>query len=595
MPQPLGDIFHEGIIKENKVSRISSLSEEAGFDFPIRLALFAIVAISGFLILLSRLFFLTVVEGKRYRELAKENRIREKKIPSPRGIIYDRDGTPLVRNIPVLIRADGTAVFEPVGEGDNLKGEETVTRDYIFGDMFTHILGYTGEISEEELSNARAAFSDKNEMKEELKPGDIVGKMGVEKSYDEILRGISGKELYEVDALGNKVRVLGQIEPKSGEKLTLTVDANLQQVVKNELAGKKGAVIVSVPQTGEILALFSSPSFDANSFVRGVKVEEILQNEDRPLFNRAIAGQYPPGSTFKIVTSIAALEAKAVSKETKYEDTGVLEIGEYSFGNWYYSQYGKKEGMLDIVSALKRSNDIFFYKIGEATGIETLSNFAKKMGAGQKLGIDIDGEEEGLMPDPEWLQKTKGEKWYLGNTYHVAIGQGDVLATPLQVNAWTNVIASGGKLCRPFLAKSRAVSCRNLDFDKENIDLVREGMKQACSPGGTGWPLFNFGLPFSAAEGLKQINAKIKIDNLDFFEKRESSVSAKKIVAIPVACKTGTAEFADFKKRTHAWFTVFAPVYNPQISITVLVEAGGEGSSVAAPIAKKILEHWFMR
>jgi penicillin-binding protein 2 len=301
-----------------------------------------------------------------------------------------------------------------------------------------------------------------------------------------------------------------------------------------------------------------------------------------------------------MLTALAALETGTISPDTKIEDTGVLTVGKFSFGNWYFSQYGKKEGFLNIVGAIKRSNDIFFYKLGEMIGIQKLADWVKKAGGGSPTGIDMPGEESGLMPDPAWQKEVKGEDWYLGNTYHIAIGQGDILATPLQVNSWTNTVANGGKLCRPHLVRGQKLAagsqnglCKDLNLKKENVALVKEGMNQACSPGGTGFPLFNFKVPSTSTDATGKESLKFKIDGVDFLEPTEASVSAKNWVEIPVACKTGTAEYGDPKNKTHAWFTLFAPVVHPQVSITVLVEGGGEGSSVAGPIAKKILDKWF--
>ena len=287
-----------------------------------------------------------------------------------------------------------------------------------------------------------------------------------------------------------------------------------------------------------------------------------------------------------------------------------MRVGDFSFGNWYFLQYGGIEGAVDIVKAIARSNDIYFYKLGETTGVATIAEWGKRLGVGQKTGIDIGGEAEGVMPDPVWKKKVRKEDWYLGDTYHLAIGQGDLTVTPLQVNMWTNVIASGGELCKPTLLKAisekrEAISnCRDLKIKKETIDLITEGMRRACYRGddvpyqGTGWPLFDFTV---------------------MRETLSESGGAGEKRAVPVACKTGTAEFGlpaqagDPDNKTHAWFTAFAPLPSealakegsltdsatitgePEIVVTVLVEKGGEGSSVAGPIAKKILEEWFKR
>lgn len=564
MTLQFGSVFGEGILKGQKRKNLGNDSEDDFHNKQTgRLFLIVLIFLTCLGLLLVRLFTLNILEGEKYYRLSSENRIRETRIFAPRGIIYDRNKNPLVRNIPTFKMPDGTVFYENIPATAGGKFTESITRDYIYKEDNAHAVGFVSEANEQEIKSHKLTL------------GSILGKTGIEKAYDEIIRGTDGKTLHEVDALGQVVRVLGNIDPVAGNNIVLSIDKDLQNIAGNELAGKKGAVLAQNPKNGEILALFSSPSFDPNKVIRNEDIESLLTDKNQPFFNRVITGLYPPGSTFKIITAIAALESGAINKNTKIEDTGILQVGQFSFGNWYFLEYGKKEGLVDIVTALKRSNDIFFYKTGEATGIKTLSAWAKKIALGKTLGIDIEGEAAGVMPDPAWRQKIRGEGWFLGDTYHVAIGQGDLQVTPLQVNAWTNVIANGGRLCRPHLVSdlgNLSNLCKDLGIKKETISLIREGMKLACSPaspqggpGGTGWPLFNFSVQDGSALGRK----------------------------VTVACKTGTAEFGDPNNRTHAWFTVFAPVVNPQISITVLVEGGGEGSNVAAPIAKKILEKWF--
>ncbi len=332
------------------------------------------------------------------------------------------------------------------------------------------------------------------------------------------------------------MRIVKIINPVAGENLTVSLDLNLQKASYEAMAGFKGAVVVSIPRTGEILALVSRPSFDPEH------VSDYLDASGQPLFDRSISGTYPPGSTFKIITATAGLETGAIKPATRILDTGVLEIGPYKFPNWKWLRGGGTEGLLDVVGAIQKSNDIFFYKVGELAGVDNLIFWARKFGLGERLGIDLPGETRGVI--------VKTRDWYLGDTYHLAIGQGDLLVTPLQVNAWTSVIANGGKLCKPHVYGPP--NCKDLKIKPETISLIRKGMEEACQPGGTGYPLFGF-------------NPQ-------------------------VACKTGTAEYGT-ESKTHAWFTAFAS----DISVTVLVEGGGEGSDVAAPIAKKILEAWFAK
>jgi len=310
--------------------------------------------------------------------------------------------------------------------------------------------------------------------------------------------------------------------------------------------------------------LYSSPSYDPNLFSSGGNSDEILKlisdEANRPLLNRAIAGLFAPGSTFKIVTALAALEEGKITPQTQITDPGIIKIGDFEYRNWYFTSFGRTEGEVNLAKALARSVDTYFYKVGEMVGIEKLNFWAEKFGVKNKTGLDLPGELAGFMANPEWKEKTKGERWFLGNTYHIAIGQGDLALTPLQVNQITSTVASEGKICRPRMLKLGAentpyeAECRDLGVKKEFWQAIKKGMVEACAEGGTGYPFFGF--------------------------------------TPQVACKTGTAETGD-DKTSHAWFTAFAPADNPEIVLTVLVEKGGEGSSVAAPIAKEILEKYF--
>ncbi len=512
--------------------------------------------IISFLLLVGRLFELQIILGSKYRALAEENRIKKEVMPAPRGVIYDRNKKPLVKNKPIyrLAKEDCDLAsgdcFEEITREEALKIEAAggkkaerlrldVGRDYLYGQSLAHVLGYLGEASEGEVESGQ------------WKLGDLVGRTGIEEEYEEILRGQDGGVIYEVDTLGNRVREIGRVEALPGRDLHLSIDARLSEVAYKALEDKPGAVVAFEAQTGQILVLISSPSFDPNQIS-----SEDLSDEKKPMFNRAIGGQYPPGSTFKIVTAAAGVEENKVDKDTTYEDVGFIQIGEYVYKNWYYNQYGRTEGEIDLVQAIKRSTDTFFYKIGEWVGANKLAEWGRAFGLGQETGIDLSGETAGLVPTPKWREKTIGEKWFLGNTYHFAIGQADLLTTPLQVNLMTSVIANNGELCQPKVRnEERKEECQDLGLKQETLRLIKEGMKGACSSGGTAFPFFDF--------------------------------------SPQVGCKTGTAEFGDPEERTHAWLTAFAPVDNPEIVVTALVEAGGEGSDVAAPIVKEVMEAWF--
>lgn len=528
-----------------------------------RILAFYLIFILSFGLLVGRLFWLTVIEGESNRTKAEEQRVRVRRIVAPRGIIYDRENRPLVQNLPIykicdqkkeecrIISRDQALKLEADNKDADLVVE--IGREYPYGEALAHVLGYLGEATKEEMQSAKC----KNQNYE---LGDLVGRTGIEEKYDCDLRGLDGGELIEVGAVGEIIRTVGKKEPLSGQDLKLSLDLDLQLAAYQALEkrGKKAALVASTPQ-GEILALVSYPSFDPNLMTRAEeqvsnKIEEILDNPQQPLFNRAISGAYPPGSTFKIVTATAGLEEGKINSQTQIEDPGEIVIGQYRYANWYFTQYGKTEGVIGLVQAIKRSTDTFFYKVGEFVGAEKLVVWAKKFGLGEISGIDIGGEIEGFLPNP-----SSGD-WFLGNTYHLAIGQGNLGLTPLQVNNMTAVIASGGKLCKPRLAQCQMSNvkcqmCQDIGIKKETIGLITEGMKETCSTGGTAFPFFDF-------------------------EPR-------------VACKTGTAEFGDPSGRTHAWLTAFSPLDEPEIVITTIVEAGGEGSYVAAPIVKEVMEEWF--
>jgi penicillin-binding protein 2 len=316
--------------------------------------------------------------------------------------------------------------------------------------------------------------------------------------------------------------------------------------------------------------------------------EILLDNTNNPLLDRAISGMYPPGSTFKLVVAAGGLEDKVIDKNWEVNDVGVLKVGAFSFGNWYFSSYGRTEGMVNVVKGIKRSNDIFFYKLAEKLGVSNVSKWAEKFGLGKPLGIDLEGEISGTIPSPKWKEKQIGESWYLGDTYHYVIGQGYLLTTPIQVNGFTQAIANGGVLYKPHLLLSKKPEKLQDKFLSNNtIQLVREGMIESCQQGGVAWPLFDF----------KVKNSDLKIDGKNILEAPQSTTSAnfKNYRKITVACKTGTAQHGGEEALPHAWITLFAPAYNPEIVITVLAEESGEGSNIAAPIAKKVLESYFSK
>ncbi len=563
-----------------------------GKDYSVRQFLLPLILVIASVIIIVRLFYLQIFQGSYYRSLADQNRIKTITIHAPRGIIFDRNNIPLVFNVPgyrMVLKNETRIISNDEAIALLAKGvnnlEVDSLRQYPYKDAMVHVLGYIGSISKEELDKKKYF---------QYSAGELIGKIGIEAEYESLLKGIDGKKLVEVDSIGREIRELGKTDATEGRNITLTLDSKLQKAVFDAGADiKKGAIIASTTN-GEILALFSKPSFDPNMFTMGKNysndahspyknVSEVLgDNVGQPLLNRAIAGVYPPGSTFKLVVAAAGLETKKINKDFTVEDTGILRIGDFSFSNWYFTQYGGKDGSVNVVKAINRSNDIFFYKLAEKIGVEKISDYAFKFGLGETLGIDLIGEAKGLVPTSSWKEKVIGEKWYLGDTYHFGIGQGYLLTTPLQVNVWTQVIANGGILYQPHIMKNSKFEIRNSKFLSDGtLKLIRQGMIESCQPGGVAWPLFDF----------KIKNSKLKIDGRNFLEVSDSK--SKDMREISIACKTGTAQHGGEETLPHAWITLFAPAYDPEIVLTVLSEESGEGSNIAAPIAKKILEEWF--
>lgn len=525
------------------------------------------LAILGFLVLIARLVDLQIIKGSYYRTLAEGNRIKRIPIVAPRGRILARGGEVLVQEREVKRRVvfNSDSGFEKIEDTQNADESEIITewlRYYPEAETFAHLTGYLGEVSQEEVGKVRGECPEKGPRR----LGAWVGRGGLEENYECILSGIDGEELVEVDAQNRKVRTLGRKSGLPGKDLKTTIDYGLQKKIREVFPDKRGAVVVT-NGFGEVLALYSSPSFDPNYFLarrNNEKISQYLASESKPLLNRAISGRFHPGSTFKPIVAIAGLEEGKIDENYTYEDTGKITIntpyGNFSYLNWFYAQYGGKEGKIGLVRAIARSTDTFFYSLGELLGAETLGKWASIFGLDRLTGIDLPGEIVGLVPTPSWKLQVKGEKWFLGNTYHFSIGQGDLAITPIALNLAISAIANGGSLCKPHIAQElvpRGAKCREIGLDAKSVSLVKEGMVSACSKGGTGYTFF------------------------DFEEKS----------GIKVGCKTGTAETEG--GNPHAWFTAFAPVDKPEIVATILVENGGEGSRVAGPIARQIFDYWF--
>ncbi len=612
---------------------VEGFAEETRTPFSAGWLQVFIVAACG--VLLFQLFNLQVMQGGELKALAEGNRLRIQTIIAPRGYILDRNGQQLARNTasfslvvtPADVPKEGLdQTVEQVSRLFNIPKEEIHAkltdlnrnslqqiiikrglsqqesilfetrsaefagfsiksipiREYMNPEIFSHALGYSGLISENELADLEADQYDIN---------DFIGKSGIELSYEKYLRGINGNTQVEVDASGRPIKVLGNVEPQPGNVVKLSIDAGLQEQLYKSFTKfgdkAKGAAIAMDPKTGEILALVSVPGFNNNLFAPGISTDDyrsLLDNKNLPLFNRSIAGTYPPGSTIKMVTAAAALQENVVTKDTIIYDRGVLVINNQFNPSIKYNFYGWKRnglGPMNVRDAIAESSDIYFYTVGgghpsskiNGLGAEKLASYYRKFGMGAVTGIDIQGEKPGIVADPEWKAKYFNNdpisgKWYLGDTYHISIGQGDMLTTPLQVAVWTSAVANNGVVNKPHLLKEivnqageiierpELEQLINAQINPQHMQAIQEGMRQnVIGNKGSGRQLST--LPISAAG------------------------------------KTGTSQFdGSDPSRTHAWFTSYAPYENPEIVVTILVEAGGEGHAAAVPIAKDALQWW---
>lgn len=475
-------------------------------DVRLRIRLVWAVFVVSMALISAKIFYLQIVERGQHELRSYTNHIELKREVAPRGVIYDRRGT--------IFPRDATSGM---------------------------IVGYVSEVNQRELGCFEGLC---------YTLGALIGRSGIEQVFEERLRGRDGGRLIEVDSGGNEVRELGNNLPERGGDIQLSLDSRLQKIMYDAFSLRNGSA-VALDMQGKVLGLVSSPSYDP------LQITNYLSDTSKQYFlNRAIAGSYPPGSVFKLVSAMAGLEEGKIESETQFEDTGEIRVGAYRYGNWYFDQYGRTEGKIDLVKALARSNDIYFYKVGEEVGVEGLVKWARKLGLGEKTGIELPGEVSGLVPDRLWKERATGEKWFLGNTYHLAIGQGDLLVTPLQVARMTLGVVSG-RVCQVSLLQDKSPECRDLRLKTQNIVSVAQGMKGACESGGTAFPFFTFE-PW-------------------------------------VMCKTGTAQHSGQKTKEdlpHAWITLAYPGENPEMILTVMLESAGEGSSEAGPVAKEILEEW---
>lgn len=505
------------------------------------------------------------------------DKIREFKDGLKRKIIQTKGKTAQLNLIENLDYSAALILESLVYDWPGTRLAQNARRKYVAGEkgepVFSHILGYTGQADKTDLCGDGADCF--------YQSSGNFGKSGLEFQYGDLLRGRPGEEQFEVDAFGKTNKHLLSRSAEPGQGLALFIDRGLQiklyqslDKMLKQLKLKKAAAVAVNPQNGAVLAMVSLPSFDNNILSQGISQADynnLIKDISQPLFNRAIAGQYPPGSTIKPLIASAALEEKVISPREKINDQGdLIIINQYNPQIVYRFRDWKVHGLTDIIKAIAESCNIFFYIVGggyeERTGlgIERIKKYLGLFGLGETTGIDLPYEESGLIPDKDWKEKTKDEKWYIGDTYNAAIGQGDISATPLQMSMAVSAIANGGVLYEPRIVDKIVDSEKNVIKEiqpkavrekfirPENLAVVREGMRQTVVSG--------------SARALANLSFK-------------------------TAGKTGTAQFGSSGK-TQAWFIGFAPYENPEIVLTVLVEEGGEGSVAAVPVAKEVLEWW---
>ncbi|MGE5252948.1 MAG: penicillin-binding protein 2 [Planctomycetaceae bacterium] len=581
-----------------------------------------IVIIVAFSLIFSRLWYLQVLNGEYFKVLSENNRIRIQEIAAPRGTLFDQNGVPLVDSFPSfdvsLYRQDVpdmealiptlsrvlsldpqrlTARLEgargiPPHQALKIKTDITrkelaavetrrldlpgvvvdmvIRRHYPHKNLASHLIGYLGEISAQEMEMDEFANH---------KLGYLVGKYGIEQKFEFELMGENGGRQIEVNALGQKIRILGQVEPNPGNNVYLTLDLELQKAAEEAMAGKRGAVVAMNPRNGDLLAMVSKPDFDPNLFSRGISPENwksIVDNPAHPLQNRATQGQYPPGSIFKILVAMAGLEERMITPETVFQCNGV-----YPFGNREY-QCWKKEGhgQVNLRRAIVESCDIYFYQLGMRLGVNRIAKYASAAGLGSPTGFPLGREKPGLVPTSSWKMRRFGVPWQGGENLSAAIGQGYNLVTPLQIACTLSALFNGGKYYQPRIAESiRAphgevlrefppLVMRNIPISPETIEFVREALWGVVnSPGGTG-----------ARARVEGFNVAGKTGTSQIVQRRE-----------------GKPEPTPSELQDHAWFAGFAPAYNPEIVVVVLVEHGGGGGVAAAPVAKQVLESYYHR
>jgi penicillin-binding protein 2 len=444
-------------------------------------------------------------------------------------------------------------------------------RAYDYGDLASHLIGYLGEVDENELRQFKES---------PYRMGAQIGKYGVEYRWENDLRGSDGGQQIEVDALGREIRPLGVVEPFPGNNLFLTIDLELQKIAEEAYQDKTGALIAMDPNTGRILAMVSKPSFKPDIFARNILPEEwksLMENPYHPLQNKGIQGQYPAGSIFKIVTAIAGLESGSITPNTQLTCTGAFSYGNRDFRCWKEGGHGS----LSLHRAIVESCDIYFYQLGLKLGPDLIARYATEFGLGKATGISLPHEKPGIVPSSSWKKKRLGVPWYSGETLSFAVGQGYLNATPLQLLVLISAVANGGRIIQPQvvervediyenkLREYPPVEMRRVDVSERTLRIIQEALRGAVNdPHGTG-----------SACALKEVKVAGK-------------TGTAQVIAMPEDFKRGEMNRIPLKFRDHAWFVAYAPFEDPKISVAVLVEHGGFGATAAAPMAKKVIEQY---
>jgi len=592
-------------------------------DFKGRYRYFVAFVVVAFSVILIALWYYQVIKGSEFRQMSASNCIRIRENPAARGMILDRRGRLLALNRPsfevylvpedlrenpdVLIKAgqilnmnpeeiqerlqaqNKRAPFRPVKIKSDIEWNELVRletnrvhlpglfvdvrprRTYEHGSLASHLIGYLGEVGENELRQpSRSPY----------RMGAMIGKYGVEQKWESYLRGVDGGRQVEVDALGREIKHLGSVESLPGNNLTLTIDLDVQKVAEEAFQEKTGALIAMDPRNGRILAMVSKPSFDPDIFARNISPEDwksLVENPFSPLQNKGIQGQYPPGSVFKIITAVAGLETGAITPHTQLSCRGVYPYGNRDFRCWRPEGHGA----INLHRALVESCDIYFYQVGLKVGVDAIAHYAQGFGLGSLTGIALPHEKAGTVPSTSWKKERLGAPWYSGETLSLAVGQGYINATPLQLLGLISTVANGGRRYLPqvvekvedvygnVLKEWPVVETGRVDVSEKTLQIIQQALMDAVNdPRGTGWACV---LTQGKAAGKTGTAQVVKMAH-DF--------------------KKGDMERMPLKFRDHAWFVAYAPFEDPSIAVVVLVEHGGYGGAAAAPIAKRVIEKY---